>query len=496
MSEDGSVYVGLDLGTSGLKAVACTAEGEVVARAAAVYPTQRPEVGAAEQETADWLAAMRDVLSDLASQVAPTTWRCLGLSAMIPTLVTADDGGHATGPAVTWEDARSEPQAEEFHQRVGDLYAVTGQRLDGRYLMPMLARLGRVDPERVRRSTWLLGAKDFLHWWLTGEPATDPSTAAGFGAHELVTGSWNESMSQALSSLLRGLAPRLPPVRPSVSRRTLRPELAAELGLPVELEVCLGAADSVAGAEGMGVLEPGTVAYVAGTSTVILGAADRPRLDHRRRYLVTPMARPDIWGLEMDLLTTGAALHWLAGLSGTSEGELVEAAYGRDALVAPTFLPFLGPGEQGALWDPHLSGTVLGLTLGHDVADVARGLITGVLVESRRCLAVLAETATTPGPVHVSGGGMASRGMAQELADASGRTVVWSPESHDHSALGAAGLAAAACGAAFGVGGSPGTSVTLVPDVSAAERWATLARRHDSLLATVTPGAAAGASDR
>jgi gluconokinase/xylulokinase len=86
--------------------------------------------------------------------------------------------------------------------------------------------------------------------------------------------------------------------------------------------------------------------------------------------------------------------------------------------------------------------------------------------------------------------------MAQELADASGRTVVWSPESHDHSALGAAGLAAAACGAAFGVGGSPGTSVTLVPDVSAAERWAMLARRHDSLLATVSPGAAAGASDR
>lgn len=491
MSEHQAVYVGLDLGTSGLKAVACTTDG-VVARAGAAYPTQRPEAGAAEQDTDDWLAAVRDVLADLAGQVPPTSWRCLGLSAMIPTLVTADDAGRPTGPALTWEDARAEPEADRLHEQVGDLYAVTGQRLDGRYLVPMLARLGRVDPERVRRSTWLLGAKDYLFWWLTGEPATDPSTATGVGAYELATGAWSASMTGALAGLLGGSELRLPPVRPSVSRAALRPALAVELGLPSGLEICLGAADSVAGADGMGVREPGAVAYVAGTSTVVLGAADRPQLDGDRRYLVTPMTGPGLWGLEMDLLATGAALRWLAGLSGRAEGELAEAAYLRDPLAAPTFLPYLSPGEQGALWDPRLSGTLLGLTLRHDLADLARGLITGILVESRRCLAVLAEAATTPGPVYVGGGGMASREMAQELADASGRTVVWSAESHDHSALGAARLAAVSRGDCPGSSSLPDVQVELTPDPAAAPRWATLAQRHDQLLASVSADSPTG----
>jgi sugar (pentulose or hexulose) kinase len=405
---------------------------------------------------------------------------------MIPTLVTADASGGSTGPAITWEDARSEAQANQLLEQVGDLYTVTGQRVDGRYLLPMMARLASVDPDRVRRSAWLLGAKDFLFWWLTGRPATDPSTAAGFGAYELETGAWNGPAIGALDLLLDGAMLDLPSVRPATSRATVRGELATELGLPMGLEVCLGAADSVTGALGMGVDQRGAVAYIAGTSTVILAAADQPVLDVDRRYLVTPMGDEHLWGLEMDLLATGSAVRWLAGLAGVDEAELVRAACGRDPMSAPTFLPYLSPGEQGALWDPDLSGTLAGLSLGHDLVDVARGLISGVLVESRRCLRVLMQTLPNLEKVHAGGGGMTSREMAQELADVTGHPVVWSPGRQDHSAVGAAALAARSCDVRPNLSDSMASGVTLLPDQGVAPRWRVIVDRHDDLLTSVS----------
>jgi sugar (pentulose or hexulose) kinase len=485
VSEGGPVFVGLDLGTSGLKGVVCSSSLDVLARAAAGYPTQRPEAGAAEQDPADWIAAVREVVGRLAGAVAPGRWRCIGLSAMIPTLVTADGNGSATGPAVTWEDARGEPYAERLLGDTGDLYEATGQRVDGRYLLPMLARLGSVDPDRVRRSAWVLSAKDFLFGWLTRQLLTDPSTAAGFGAYQLTSGSWSAPALTGVESVLGVPRPDLPTVLPATTRVTISPERAVDLGLPASLEVCLGAADSVTGAEGVGAADPGKVAYVAGTSTVILAVAERLLLDESRRYLVTPTASEHRWGLEMDLLATGSALRWLSGVAGVPEEELVREALRRDPARAPTFLPYLTPGEQGALWDPGLTGSVHGLTLGHDLADVARGLLSGVLVESRRCLEVLETTLPTIEAVHVGGGGMGSRVAAQELADVTGHVVVWSSDRRDHSAVGAAALAARSCGVSVSGTGDHGSGLALSPRPDAHARWTEVVARHDAVLTAV-----------
>lgn len=481
-------FLGLDLGTSGLKGVVCSGSGEVLGHAQAAYPTARSVPGAAEQDPADWREAVRAVLGDLGDQVPPHRWRCLGLSAMIPTLVTTDDSGAPIGHAVTWEDARAEAQAAALRSRAGDLYRVTGQRLDGRYLFPMAARLGADAPESLRAAAWMLGAKDHLFWWLTGLPATDPSTAAGSGAYELRSGVWSRPMSEALAALLPGRQLRLPPVHSATTRRPVRRQLAAELGLPGGLEICLGAADSVAAAVGLGATEPGTVAYVAGTSTVILGVSAQPDPDPEQRYLVTPMAAPDRWGLEMDLLATGAGLRWLAGLLGDTEQGLVERAHACDPLAAPDFLPFLSPGEQGALWDPDLTGSLTGLTLRHGPADLARGLLTGVLLESRRCLDVLADHASSAAAVYVGGGGMATRAMAQELSDATGRDVVFSSATTDHSALGAALIAARSCGVDLNARGDLAGAVRLTPDRETRQMWDTLGSRHDHFLAALRAG--------
>ena len=238
--------------------------------------------------------------------------------------------------------------------------------------------------------------------------------------------------------------PSLPPVLPSTACRPLRGEIAQRLGCG-RIPVCLGAADSVLGAHGLGVSRRGQVAYIAGTSNVIMGVADRLLLDPEHRFLVTPLAEPGRWGLEMDLMATGSAISWLAGLFGTGidEAALVALATGVDPRDAPLVLPYLSPGEQGALWDPLLRGAFVGLELCHDRRHLARGLVNGIVLESRRCLTVLGETGQFGREIKVAGGSAADPGFRADLADATRRRV-GRPGGHDAdcSARGAALLAA------------------------------------------------------
>jgi xylulokinase len=473
----GGVYLGLDLGTSGLKAIALSASGEVVARAAAGYPTSRPVPGAAEQDPAGWIAALEQAAAVLVSDAPPGRWRAIGLSAMIPTLVTADGAGHPAGPAITWEDSRAEDQAARLRAAAGaaTLYQRTGQRVDGRYLLPMFLRLHRYEPGRAAATRTLLGAKDYLFWWLTGEAVTDPSTATGFGAYGLQAGDWDEGILAAAASLAGGQLPALPPVLPSSAVRPLRAQVAASLGCP-RIPVCVGAADSVLGALGLGARSRGQVAYVAGTSTVILGVAHEPRLDPRHRFLVTPMTEPGLWGQEMDLLATGSSLRWLAGLLGADEdgnaldeSAVVALAAEVDPAEGPVMLPYLSPGEQGALWDPALRGTIAGLTLGHGRRHLARGLVNGIVLESRRCLAVLEDHG---GDLLVAGGSAASAVFRADLADATGRRVI-RPDGQDadFSARGAAQLAARAVGHPLPDTPPGGAASVSEPDPARAAAW-------------------------
>ena len=176
-----------------------------------------------------------------------------------------------------------------------------------------------------------------------------------------------------------------------------------------------------------------------------MGVADRLLLDPDHRFLVTPLAEPGRWGLEMDLMATGSAISWLAGLFGTGidEAALVALAAGVDPRDAPLVLPYLSPGEQGALWDPLLRGAFVGLELCHDRRHLARGLVNGIVLESRRCLTVLGETGQFGREIKVAGGSAADPGFRADLADATRRRV-GRPGGHDAdcSARGAALLAA------------------------------------------------------
>lgn len=494
-SEPG-VFIGLDLGTSGLKGVALAPDGGMVAWGGAGYPTGRPAPGACEQAPQDWIMAVESVAAQLRSTVPARRWRGIGLSAMIPTLVTAQPGGEPAGPAITWQDSRGDARGEQLRERCGgdELYRATGQWVDGRYLLPMFLRLADDEPARAAGTAMLLAAKDYLFGWLTGEIATDPSTASGFGCYRLEPGGWDGEVLAAAASVAGRALPALPPVLPSTTCQALCLEAARRLGCG-RIPVCLGGADSVLGAFGLGVRDPGEVAYIAGTSSVILGVADRPLFDPSHRFLITPLAEPGRWGLEMDVLATGSAIGWLAGLFGTriDEAGLMALAAGVDPADAPLVLPYLSPGEQGALWDPLVYGTVVGLELGHERRHLARGLVNGILLESRRCLMALDETGQFGGELRVAGSSAADPVFRADLADATGRRVA-TPGGHGagYSARGAALLAALgidgelpALAAAGGGGAEPGTP-TAEPDPARGALWNELWASYEQARRAVT----------
>ncbi|MGY4708646.1 xylulokinase [Mycolicibacterium sp. CBM1] len=465
---DGPVVLGVDLGTSGIKVVALGPTGDVVAGSRCGYPTNRPGPQAAEQDPTDWWQALRAAGDQIARQVDPRRWRGIGLTAMLPTLVDLDADGLPAGPAITWEDARAEDQATDLRDQFGDeaLYRITGQRVDGRYLGPMHARLRKLG----RAGVTTAGAKDVLFRELTGRLLTDPSTAAGSAVFDIRQGVWSAELAAAVGISV------LPEVAPAATALPLARSWRERWGLSDELPVVLGAADSVLGAVGVGASRHGDVGVIAGTSAIVLGISDQATRDPAQRYLVTPLAGPG-WGLEMDLLAVGSAFGAVAALCGMSgPAALLEAAGDVPAEQAPLFLPYLTPGEQGALWDPTLTGTLQGLRLGMGAGHIGRGLLTGIVVELRRCIDILAATTGRAGPIRLGGGSAVSPLMWQDLADATGREVWVDPTVTDHSAIGAALFAAEAVGAPLVRQDRP---TVVEPRSEYHDRWTDSLARHD-----------------
>ncbi|MCC7127314.1 MAG: FGGY-family carbohydrate kinase [Microbacteriaceae bacterium] len=438
MAAGPDTFVGIDLGTSSVKVVGLDARGKVVARSKRGYATARPAAGAAEQSPGDWVSAVVGALKELSTLVPADSWRAIGLSGMLPTLVVLDAENQPLGPAVTWEDARAEAIAMEFRARSGpDLYERTGQRVDGRYLLPMYLRRKSEETGLGSLAAKVIGAKDYLFYVLTGELLTDPSTATGFGCFDLVTGNWDAAVSEL---------PGIPEIAPSSHAGVLTRSISEVVGIPAGIPVVLGAADSVMGAFGLGARSQEDVAYVAGTSTVILGISDRFTPDSLGRFLVTPLAEGG-FGNEMDLLSTGSAIQWLSNLLQFRDVDsLLEAAGQVPIGEAGSFLPYLAPGEQGALWSTGLRGNILGLTLASTGGQIARSLLNGILIESRRCIEVLRNlNPQGTSRILASGSGTSSSTFRQDLADVTGLPVLSAIDGEsDHSSIGAAAFAAKA----------------------------------------------------
>jgi xylulokinase len=391
--QSSSCVLGVDLGTSAIKLVAVSHDGQVVANARESYDTISTSAGQAEQDCRAWLKALSVAAKKIGSQLTHRT-RVAGiaLTGQMPTLVVLSKQ-KPVAPAITWQDSRADGWVSE---RVDNdlrlrIYRRTGVLIDGRYLGPMF----QYHQGPRRKAHRILSAKDFLFHALTGLVATDPSTASGYGLYNLRLKAWDPELCKFWGVTEAML--------PSIESSSFRAPLGARgrqlLGCALGTPVVLGCADSVAGVYALSGAEPRppTAAVLTGTSTVIMKCDSRPHWDRRSRYLLTPFAVDGWYGCEADLLATGSAREWVASvfLSGANKKKqrsLWQSVYritpGADGLF---FAPYLAGGEQGVLWNSHLRGTLTGLTVAHNGAHIAQALLEGMCFEIRRCLEVFEE---------------------------------------------------------------------------------------------------------
>jgi xylulokinase len=423
--------VGLDVGTTGVKALALSPAGEVLARAEETYELSSPHPGWAEQDPEDWCRAAERALARLGGEAT-----AIGLSGQMHGLVVLDDRDRVLRPAILWNDQRTEAECAEIEERVGlpRLIQLTGNRALTGFTAPKLLWLRRHEPDTYGRIAHVLLPKDYVRLRLTGEHAIDVADASGTLLFDVAQRRWSEEMVEALE------------LDPAWLPRALEsPEISGTTagGIPV----AAGAGDQAAAALGVGVDRPGPVSVVLGTSGVVFAALPGFAADAQARVHAFCHAVPGAWHAMGVMLSAAGSLRWFRDAFGGRHdyGELLAAAEqwppGADGL---TFLPYL-TGERTPHADPHARGAFAGLTVRHDLGALARAVLEGVAYGLRDSLELLRELGVSPDAGHASGGGARSGLWLRILASVLGLPIRRTA-TDEGSAYGAALLGGVAAG--------------------------------------------------
>jgi xylulokinase len=388
-----SALVGLDVGTSGVKALAVSGAGEVIARAEVGYPLSTPRPGWSEQDPEDWWRATEQALAALeVGEIAG-----IGLSGQMHGLVVLDSADRVIRPAILWNDQRTAAQCRAIEERVGfdRLVELTGNRALTGFTAPKLLWLREHEPDAYGRIAHVLLPKDYVRLRLCGERAIDVADASGTLLFDVARRRWSDEVLSALEIPREWLPPAME--SPEVSGRT------RDGGVPV----AAGAGDQAAGALGVGVVEPGAASVVLGTSGVVFSALEAYRADPRARVHVFCHAVPGAWHAMGVMLSAAGSLQWFHDrvAPDVPYAALVEEAAawepGAEGLV---FLPYLA-GERTPHADPDARGAFTGLSLRHDRGALVRAVLEGVALGLRDCLDVVGEVGAVPEVGRASGGG-------------------------------------------------------------------------------------------
>ena len=448
--------VGLDVGTTGVKALALSPEGDVLARVEESYELSTPHPGWAEQDPEDWWRAAERALAALGGEPA-----AIGLSGQMHGLVVLDDRDRVLRPAILWNDQRTEAECVEIEERVGlaRLIQLTGNRALTGFTAPKLLWLRRHEPTTYAQVAHVLLPKDYVRLRLTGEHAIDVADASGTLLFDVARRRWSQEMLEALQ------------LDPAWLPRALEsPEVSGETvaGIPV----AAGAGDQAAAALGVGVDRPGPVSVVLGTSGVVFAALPAFAAEPQARVHAFCHAVPGGWHAMGVMLSAGGSLRWLRDVLGPRGGydELTAAAEAWPAgTEGLTFLPYLS-GERTPHADPHARAAYAGLTLRHHRGALVRAVLEGVAYGLRDSLELLRELGVDPRDGRVSGGGARSDLWLRILASVL-RLPIRRTAADEGSAFGAALLGGVAAGVFRDVHEAVATCVRLLEPVDPDPQW-------------------------
>ena len=449
------MYLGIDLGTSGVKLLLLDAAHTVIATADAAVPQYRPQPTWSEQHPADWLAAVEAAVAQLRAQV-PAAWaqvRGIGLSGHMHGAVVLGAQGQVLRPAILWNDGRASAECALLEQAVPTARQITGNLAMPGFTAPKLLWLRTHEPAVFAQIRTVLLPKDWLRLQLTGTAVSDMSDASGTLWLDVQARAWSPAMLQAcgldvshMPTLAEGSAPT----------GTLRSDVARRWGLGDSIVVAAGAGDNAASAVGVGARTAGQGFVSLGTSGVVFRVTDAFAPATERAVHAFAHALPQRWHHMAVMLSAASAFGWVTRLTGRSDEAQLSDAVGALSTArqaqAPLFLPYLS-GERTPHNNAAATGVFVGLRAEHDAADLAYAVMEGVgfglldgLNAMRAAGAGQGRASSDVGAaLALVGGGARSNPWAQLLASALGTPLQRPQGAHAAAALGAARLAAMAC---------------------------------------------------
>lgn len=454
------MYLGIDLGTTGLKAIVIDETQTVVTSATAEIGVDRPHPGWSEQDPSGWISAARSALNQLAQKANMAAIKGVGLSGHMhgATILGADDA--VLRPCMLWNDTRSHEEAAAMDADPA-FRAISGNIVFPGFTAPKLGWVAKHEPALFERVACVLLPKDYLRLWLTGEAVSEMSDAAGTSWLDTGARDWSDELL-AKTRLDRGAMPRL--VEGSDVSGGLRAEIANEFGLNAGLPVAGGAGDNAASAIGMGVVSPGQAFVSLGTSGVLFAANESYRPAPETAVHTFCHAIPDTWHQMGVILAATDALNWYGRFVGKGAAALTSDLGDLRAPGRTTFLPYLG-GERTPLNDAAIRGAFVGLEHATDQAAGTRAVLEGVTFALRDSHDALAATGTTLERITAVGGGSQSSYWLKAIATALNCQIDVPNAAELGAAFGAARLGMmAATGEVESIATPPTIKETIAPD--------------------------------
>ncbi len=450
--------VGIDVGTSAIKAVAVNQRGDAIASEVVEYDFETPAPGWAETDPEVWWKATCAVLRQLMRdpRVAGAPILSLGVSGQMHGLVLVDADNAPTGPALMWNDQRTDTVCLQAEREItaANIWQWTGNRMLSGFTAPKLLWLRAHAPERLHRARTLLLPKDFVRLRLTGAAHTDVSDASGTLLFDCANRCWSRTMCEALA-VDTNLLPEVFESSTATSRVHAAGALAT--GLPIGTPVAAGAGDQAAQAVGTGIVNEGCIACTIGTSGVVFAPTNSWRPTDDGVLHAFCHAIPQRWHLMGVTLSAGGSLRWwrdtmcadLVARALMLQCDPYELMLAEAALVAPgcegvTFLPYLC-GERTPHADPHARGVFLGLSARTTRGHLTRAIIEGVICSLAEVMRLVQSTGASSTTLRLSGGGSKSPLIRSLITQACGMRSATVNQPHG-AAYGSALLAGVSSG--------------------------------------------------
>ena len=475
------MYLGLDLGTSGVKALLIDGDQKVVGSGHASLEVSRPQAGWSEQQPADWIAACEEAIAELKAAHGKelAAVKGIGLSGQMHGATLLDKADKVLRPCILWNDTRSHAEAASLDADPR-FRKITGNIVFPGFTAPKLAWVKNNEPAVFAKVAKVLLPKDYLRLWLTGEQISEMSDASGTAWLDVGKRRWAPDLLAA-TGLDENHMPSL--VEGTDKAGVLRAELASRWGMAPNVPVAGGAGDNAASACGMGTVGEGHAFVSLGTSGVLFAA--------NRAYLPNPAsavhtfchALPHTWHQMGVILSATDSLNWLCEITGKDAAALTDEL-GRK-LRAPggvTFLPYLS-GERTPHNDSAIRGAFTGLAHESGRAALTQAVLEGVAFAFRDSLEALRTAGTMLTRVTAIGGGSRSRYWLGAIATALGIPVDIPADGDFGAAFGAArlGLIAATGADPLSICTAPLTQDTITPDAALAGAYEDAYRRYRAL---------------